>query len=149
MDRAPTVYYGDEAGVCGFTDPDNRRTYPWGQEDKDLIKFHREMIRIHKENPCIKTGSIKMLSWQKNLLAYGRFEGDEKIIVIVNNGDKLREVTVPVWMAEVPMEGYMDRLMYTYENGYTIEPDIFIVDKGEVVLNMGSHSAVVMRYKNK
>ena len=107
------------------------------------------MIRIHKENPCIKTGSIKMLSWQKNLLAYGRFEGDEKIIVIVNNGDKLREVTVPVWMAEVPMEGYMDRLMYTYENGYTIEPDIFIVDKGEVVLNMGSHSAVVMRYKNK
>ena len=27
---APTVYYGDEAGVCGFTDPDNRRTYPWG-----------------------------------------------------------------------------------------------------------------------
>ena len=30
---APTVYYGDEAGVCGFTDPDNRRTYPWGKED--------------------------------------------------------------------------------------------------------------------
>ena len=26
---APTVYYGDEAGVCGWTDPDNRRTYPW------------------------------------------------------------------------------------------------------------------------
>ena len=31
---APTVYYGDEAGVCGFTDPDNRRTYPWGHEDQ-------------------------------------------------------------------------------------------------------------------
>ena len=28
---APTIYYGDEAGVCGFTDPDNRRTYPWGK----------------------------------------------------------------------------------------------------------------------
>ena len=25
---APTLYYGDEAGVCGWTDPDNRRTYP-------------------------------------------------------------------------------------------------------------------------
>ena len=37
--------------------------------------------------------------------------------------------------------------MYTYENGYTVEPDTFIVDKGEVVLNMGSHSAVVMRYR--
>ncbi len=30
---APTIYYGDEAGLCGFTDPDNRRTYPWGRED--------------------------------------------------------------------------------------------------------------------
>ncbi len=45
---APTVYYGDEAGVCGWTDPDNRRTYPWGHEDMRLIAFHKEAIRIHK-----------------------------------------------------------------------------------------------------
>ena len=45
---APTVYYGDEAGVCGFTDPDNRRTYPWGHEDQQMLGFHKEMIRIHK-----------------------------------------------------------------------------------------------------
>ena len=45
---APTVYYGDEAGVCGFTDPDNRRTYPWGHEDQELIAFHREMIGLCK-----------------------------------------------------------------------------------------------------
>lgn len=47
---APTLYYGDEAGQVGFTDPDNRRTYPWGSEDMDLLNFHREMIRIHKEH---------------------------------------------------------------------------------------------------
>lgn len=41
---APTVYYGDEAGVCGFTDPDSRRTYPWGHEDQEMIAFHRDMI---------------------------------------------------------------------------------------------------------
>jgi alpha-glucosidase len=45
---APTVYYGDEAGVCGWTDPDNRRTYPWGKEDMELIQFHKEMIQLHK-----------------------------------------------------------------------------------------------------
>ena len=145
---APTVYYGDEAGVCGFTDPDNRRTYPWGNEDTSLIDFHKDIIRIHKENQCLKTGSIKMLSWQKNMLSYGRFEGDERIVVIVNNGDKLREVTVPVWMANVPMNCYMDRLIYTYEDGYTTEPDVFIIEKGEAVLNMGPHSAVVMKYRN-
>lgn len=35
-------------GLCGFTDPDNRRTYPWGHEDQELLAFHKEMIRIHK-----------------------------------------------------------------------------------------------------
>lgn len=58
---APTVYYGDEAGVCGFTDPDNRRTYPWGKEDVVLVDFHRDMIRIHKENEALRTGSLKLL----------------------------------------------------------------------------------------
>ncbi len=43
---APTIYYGDEAGVCGWTDPDNRRTYPWGNEDLELIEFHRYMTGI-------------------------------------------------------------------------------------------------------
>ena len=47
---APTVYYGDEVSVCGFTDPDNRRTYPWGREDQEMLAFHKEMIRLHKRN---------------------------------------------------------------------------------------------------
>lgn len=51
---APTVYYGDEAGVCGFTDPDNRRTYPWGHEDTELIDFHRVAIKMHKENDVLR-----------------------------------------------------------------------------------------------
>ena len=51
---APTVYYGDEAGVCGFTDPDNRRTYPWGHEDQYLVQFYRDAIRMHRELPVLK-----------------------------------------------------------------------------------------------
>ena len=71
---APTVYYGDEAGVCGFTDPDSRRTYPWGQENRELVEFHKEMIRIHKREKPLRTGSLKMLSWSSNVLAYARFQ---------------------------------------------------------------------------
>lgn len=62
---APTVYYGDEAGVCGFTDPDNRRTYPWGHEDQELIAFHREMIRIHKRYPVFRKVLFRCLSGGK------------------------------------------------------------------------------------
>ena len=70
---APTIYYGDEAGVCGFTDPDNRRTYPWGQEDKELLQFHKDMIRIHKEESVLRWRSLKMLFWDENVLAYSLF----------------------------------------------------------------------------
>lgn len=57
---APTIYYGDEAGVCGWTDPDNRRTYPWGHEDKELIEFHKAVINIHKSVPALIDGSYKI-----------------------------------------------------------------------------------------
>ena len=68
---APTIYYGDEAGLCGWTDPDNRRSYPWGHEDKEMIDFHKKMISIHKRCHEFKYGSIKILHSQPGLLARG------------------------------------------------------------------------------
>lgn len=142
---APTVYYGDEAGVCGFTDPDSRRTYPWGQENRELVEFHKEMIRIHKREKPLRTGSQKMLSWSSNVLAYARFQEGEQIIVVLNNSKELKEVTIPVWQAEVPMKGKMERLMYSWEKSYTTERDIYLVEDGETVVNMGKHSVLIMK----
>ena len=142
---APTVYFGDEAGVCGFTDPDSRRTYPWGQENRELVEFHKEMIRIHKREKPLRTGSLKMLSWSSNVLAYARFQEGEQIIVVLNNSKELKEVTIPVWQAEVPMKGKMERLMYSWEKSYTTERDIYLVEDGETVVNMGKHSVLIMK----
>ena len=142
---APTVYYGDEAGVCGFTDPDNRRTYPWGHEDQELIAFHREMIRIHRRYPVFREGSVLMLTWRENVLAYARMDQDQKIVVLINNSDALEEVTVPVWQAEIPMRDRMRRLMYSYREGYTTEYEEYIVEDGEIVVNMGAYSALVLK----
>ena len=141
---APTVYYGDEVGVCGFTDPDNRRTYPWGHEDQQMLGFHKEMIRIHKEHEALRTGAVVMLHCEKNILAYGRFTEEEQIIVILNNRSELAEVTVPVWKAEVPMKTNMRRLMYSYKDGYTTEYEKYLIRDGELVVNMGAYSALVV-----
>ena len=141
---APTVYYGDEVGVCGFTDPDNRRTYPWGHEDQQMLGFHKEMIRIHKEHEALRTGAVVMLHCEKNILAYGRFTEEEQIIVILNNRSELAEVTVPVWQAEVPMKTNMRRLMYSYKDGYTTEYEKYLIRDGELVVNMGAYSALVV-----
>ena len=146
---APTVYYGDEAGVCGFTDPDNRRTYPWGHEDQELIAFHKEAIRIHKEHPALKTGSLKILGGEENILSYVRFKGHDRIIVVINNRSERAEVKVPVWEAEIPIKCRMKRLLYSYKDGYTTEYEEYLVEDGEVVANMGPHSALVLGMRNE
>ena len=146
---APTVYYGDEAGVCGFADPDNRRTYPWGHEDQELIAFHKEAIRIHKEHPALKTGSLKILGGEENILSYARFKGHDRIIVVINNRSERAEVKVPVWEAEIPIKCRMERLLYSYKDGYTTEYEEYLVEDGEVVANMGPHSALVLGMRNE
>ena len=146
---APTIYYGDEAGVCGFTDPDNRRTYPWGREDYELIAFHKEAIRIHKEHPALRTGSLKILGGEENVLSYARFKGNDRIVIVINNRSERTEVKVPVWEAEIPAKCRMKRLLYSYKDGYTTEYEEFLVEDGEVVANMGPHSALVLGMRNE
>ena len=91
---APTIYYGDEAGVCGWTDPDNRRTYPWGREDKGLIALHRELIAIHKAYQSLRTGSLKFVYGAYGVIGFGRFNEEEQFVILVNNNDY--EVNVQV-----------------------------------------------------
>lgn len=142
---APTLYYGDEAGVCGFTDPDNRRTYPWGSEDKELIAFHKELIRIHKESDAFRTGSLKILGTRRDVLSYARFQGKDRYVVVINNAEKGREVTIPVWQAEVPADGTMTLIAYTDAAGYSVEEKEYPVADGNVKMTLGAHCAVVLK----
>lgn len=146
---APTIYYGDEAGVCGFTDPDNRRTYPWGHEDQELIRFHKEMIRIHKENAEILTGSLKYIDGDYNILGYGRFNRKSVTVVIVNNND--HEVTreVAVWHLGIPKESVVKSLMFTTDEGFSTEAHEYPVIAGKLTITLPKTSAIVLNYKRE
>ncbi len=82
---APTVYYADEAGQVGWTDPDNRRTYPWGKEDTSLLALHRDLISLRQELPVLSEGSLKELLADYGRIAYARFSEDTRCMVAVNN----------------------------------------------------------------
>ena len=140
----PTVYYGDEAGLCGFTDPDNRRTYPWGREDQDLLAFHREMIRIRKEHPVLRYGSTRFLTMEEQFISYGRFDGRETILVLMNNAQEERKVEIPVWMAEVPEEAELECLMETSETGYSTKNDRYPVRNGILSLTVPGVCGMVL-----
>ncbi len=147
---APTIYYGDEAGLCGFTDPDNRRTYPWGSEDHELIRFHKEMIRIHKENPEILRGSLKYLIGEYNILGYGRFNKKAQTVVVVNNNEYEITKEVSVWHLGIPKEGItMKRLMLSYADGFTTETEEYPVTSGKIQLQLPPTSAIVLHCEKK
>ena len=144
---APTIYYGDEAGVCGFTDPDNRRTYPWGNEDHDLIEFHKAMIRIHKESDAFKFGSLKYLVGDYNLLGFVRFYDRDHYITLVNNNDYELDREYSVWESGIPRECEMERIIKTDESGFTTDIVKCPVVGGKLRILLPKKSAVVLRFR--
>lgn len=98
---APTLYYGDEAGLCGFTDPDSRRAYPWGHEDRELLRFYKNAIYIHRKYPVFIYGSCKFLHQDYNIISYGRFDNKEQVVVVINNRAEQVKVDIPVWQTGI------------------------------------------------
>jgi alpha-glucosidase len=142
---APTIYYGDEAGVCGWTDPDSRRTYPWGHEDHELIQFHRDIIKVHKQSEALKTGSLKMIYGAHKLLVYGRFNAKEQYVICVNNNYEDTEVTLPVWQLGVMDGMQLVRLIETNEHGYTVEPKRYEVENNMLHISLKGISGLVLK----
>lgn len=146
---APTIYYGDEAGVCGWTDPDNRRTYPWGRENLELIEFYREMICIHKQNQVLKTGSYLPLLWEKDLLCYGRFDEEDAILTVVNTSDEPKTITPPVYMLGSEDGTVWERLIETNREFYNCGR-IKSTQQGDVIeVTVKPNSSVIYRKVNK
>lgn len=144
---APTIYYGDEAGVCGWTDPDNRRTYPWGRENFDLLEFHRDMICIHKQNKALKMGAYKPLIWEQDVLAYARFLEDNIVVTVVNNSDEEKTISVPVWQVGVHNYDIMNRIMLTQKVLYNAGSVPTEVADGMMTVSLPPVTAAV--YKKK
>lgn len=81
----PTIYYGDEAGMQGYKDPFNRRCYPWGKENGELVEWYKKLGKIRNENRVFKDGRFEILSAVAGCVAFSRKNNDEAILVISNS----------------------------------------------------------------
>ena len=144
---APTIYYGDEAGVCGWTDPDSRRTYPWGKEDLVLIQFHKDMINIHKSSEALMHGSLIKLHGSNKCIAFGRFTDDEAAAIVINCDYEDKTVNLHVGRMGVPNNRMMKRVILTYENGYYPDDQSVMVQNNSLTAVIPRMSAAVYIYK--
>ena len=139
---APTIYYGDEAGVFGWTDPDNRRTFPWGKEDLELTEFHRYLTGIRNRTPAFRRGALKPLLAENGVIAYGRFDADGQGVVVVNSEDYSQRIRIPVWEAEVNGD-FMDRVMATDAERYNAGTVRYPVTDGVMEVEIAANGAMI------
>lgn len=103
----PSVYYGDEAGLEGYRDPLNRRTYPWGQEDASLVAWYRQLIGLRNQYPVLQTGDWRSIPIQPDVYGYlrtitggydefGNPAEDNTALILLNRSHLSQEVTAVV-----------------------------------------------------
>ncbi len=94
----PTIYYGDEAGMEGRRDPDDRRTYPWGSEDQALIEYYKMLARTRHSATALQTGDYRTLLAEKgkDVYSYARADAAGAAIVALNRSPQDEPVTLEV-----------------------------------------------------
>lgn len=99
----PSVYYGDEVGVDGGRDPDNRRCMPWNREswDTEWWEGWRELIRHRKALQALNGGAYQTLLAQQHTLAFLREAPGARVICVARRApDEIAKI--PVEAAAVP-----------------------------------------------
>ena len=90
----PLIYYGDEAGLTGGKDPDNRKSYPWGKENKDILEFYKKISAIRVGEEALKSGEIEFLENNNGILGYERILNSDRIIIVVNMMEKEENILI-------------------------------------------------------
>jgi glycosidase len=105
----PEMYYGDEIGMPGGRDPDNRRDFPGGwtedaqnafkkdgrtQEQEGLHEYVRALLQVRAQHPALRRGNLWSLASDDTTYVYMRETEEEKIVVAFHAGESTREITV-------------------------------------------------------
>jgi glycosidase len=83
----PCVYYGDEIGLEGYSDPFNRRPFPWGKEDSDILDFYKKIGSIRAGNSVLSKGDFELILLTDDCLIFKRSKNGKVFLCVVNNSD--------------------------------------------------------------
>ncbi|MCX7923047.1 MAG: glycoside hydrolase family 13 protein [Clostridia bacterium] len=105
---APVIFYGDEVGLEGNGDPDNRRPFPWHRTTKTngeytavgkysiIFDTIKKAINIRKNHNTFATGKIKLAFADGDIIAYALKSDKEAAMLVINRGEKESEINAKV-----------------------------------------------------
>ena len=96
----PLLYYGDEVGLPGAGDPDNRRMMRFEEDlsprEADLLRHVRRWGRLRADTPALRRGALRTLHVEEELYVYQRGAGPGAVVVALNRSDSDRSLDVVV-----------------------------------------------------
>ena len=135
----PTLYYGDEYGMRGGNDPDDRRTFDWSQANTQnvAVALTRKLVSIRDRYSALRTGSYMTLLTDDahRVYAFGRFDANHRIAVVLNNGDDTQQVTVPAYQLSMTNGSRVTDLL---------TGDAYQVSNGNVTVRVEGHYGAIL-----
>jgi neopullulanase len=107
----PEIYYGDEIGMPGGGDPDNRRDFPGGwigdtnnaftqagrtREQQEIFSCVQALLKLHREHTALRGGWLWHLASDETSYVFARESEEERLVAAFNNADQPRELRVPL-----------------------------------------------------
>tara|TARA_B100000029_G_scaffold261512_1_gene257801 strand:- start:1539 stop:2078 length:540 start_codon:yes stop_codon:yes gene_type:complete len=92
------IFYGDEIGLNGSNEPNNRKAFPWHDKkswDEDILTWTTELMNLKSNNTALKRGSFELLGFQDSAVAYRRSNGKESMLCLINREQKLTNWEIP------------------------------------------------------
>jgi hypothetical protein len=98
VDGVPMIYYGDEIGMTGAGDPDNRRDMRFGdqvtEDEKSVLEHFRKLTALRRTHPALRYGSRRTLLRENDCLAFVRAYFEDRVLVILNRSKSARDISL-------------------------------------------------------
>ena len=112
----PLIYYGDEAGLLGHKDPENRKAYPWGRENKEILEHYSFFGNFRKNEEVLKKGEFYIYkNTPDEILAFKRFYENKEMIIIINRDIYNKRITLNT-KEEIYKNRFSDEIFYSKGN---------------------------------
>lgn len=141
----PCLYYGDEAGLEGYSDPYNRRTYPWGKENQILLNWYKKITFLRNKYKALSNGFFKLLYAKDNIYIYQRYidhldvynnkSQKQNLIIAINRSDNEEHVELNI--CDIKTNNYKNIL-----NNYCDE--IYHIKNNKIHLNLKAYEGKVL-----
>ena len=110
-----------------------------------MMRFHREIIRIHRSYESLRTGSVLMLVEEPGVLVFARMNESETVITAINNNPDERFVSVPVWRAGIGVSTILVRLIHSEADGFGTDAQLYIPRDGMLDLRIAGYGGIVLK----